>query len=153
MAPPTRPRRPPKPLSRDALVSVIGEKPTALVNAVTTALAVRDPDAPLIADSKGNLKPDSTLRDNENAALPAKRLAFEADTTRRLNTVEYRSTIDDYLEAEVRPYVPDAWHDPRRPRSATKYHSPATSTPTPHPVPSKKSTPRSKPSKPRYRLC
>ena len=103
-----------KAVVRDALVSVIGEKPTALVNAVTTALAVRDPDAPVITDSKGNPKPDPTLRDNENVPLPAKRVAFEGDTTRRLNTVEYRSTIDDYVEAEVHPYVPDARHDPKK---------------------------------------
>jgi len=31
--------------------------------------------------------------------------------TGRLATVEYRSAISDYLDAEVLPYVPDAWVD------------------------------------------
>ena len=96
---------------RDALVSVIGEKPSPLVNAVTAALAVRDPDAPVITDSKGNPKPDATLRDYENVPLPTKRVTHETDTSRRLNTTEYQTAINHYLETEVHPYVPDAWHD------------------------------------------
>ena len=99
---------------RDALVSVIGEKPTPLVNAVTSALAVRDPDAPLITGPKGKPKPDPTLRDYENVPLPPKRVTFESDTTRRLGTLEYQTAINDYLEEEVHPYVPDAWHDPSK---------------------------------------
>ncbi|MYB43582.1 MAG: SAM-dependent DNA methyltransferase [Acidimicrobiia bacterium] len=99
---------------RDALMSVIGESPTPLVNAVTTALAVRDPDASVVTDRKGNPKPDPTLRDYENVPLPAKRVTHEADTSRRLNTIEYQTTINDYLETEVHPYVPDAWHDPTK---------------------------------------
>ncbi len=97
---------------RDALESVIGEKPTPLVNAITAALAVRDPEAPVATDTKGNPKPDTTLRDYENVPLPPRRVTHETDTTRRLNTIEYQTAIDDYLEAEVHPYVPDAWHDP-----------------------------------------
>ena len=31
--------------------------------------------------------------------------------TKRLSTVEYRTAVEDYLEAEVLPYVPDAWVD------------------------------------------
>ena len=98
---------------REALISVIGEKPAPLVNAITAALAVRDPDAPVIT-ARGKPKPDPTLRDYENVHLPPKRLTHETDTTRRLNTLEYRSAIDDYLEEEVHPYVPDAWHDPTK---------------------------------------
>ena len=103
-----------KAVVRDALVSAIGEKPAALVNAVTAALAVRDPDAPVITNRKGNPKPDPTLRDYENVPLPAKRVTFEADTSARRNTLEYRSTVDEYLRTEVHPYVPDAWHDPAK---------------------------------------
>ncbi|MDE0368566.1 MAG: class I SAM-dependent DNA methyltransferase [bacterium] len=99
---------------RDALVSVIGEKPTPVVNAIATALAVRDPQAPVITDRKGNPKPDPTLRDYENVPLPTKRVTHETDTTRRLNTTEYQTAINDYLETDVHPYVPDAWHDPTK---------------------------------------
>ena len=103
-----------KAVVRDALVSVIGEKPTPLVNAVTAALGVRDPDAPVVTDSRGTPKPDTTLRDYENVPLPTQRVTHEADTTRRLNTIEYQAAITDYLEAEVHPYVSDAWHDPTK---------------------------------------
>ena len=103
-----------KAVVRDALVSVIGEKPTATVNAITNALAVRDPDASVVTDGKGNPKPDPTLRDYENVPLPAKRVTHETDTTRRLNTPEYQTAITDYLETEVHPYVPDAWHDGKK---------------------------------------
>ena len=103
-----------KAMVRDALVSTIGEKPAALVNAVTNALAVRDPNAPTVTDRKANPKPDPQLRDYENVPLPTKRVAHETDTSRRLDTLEYRTAINDYLETEVHPYVPDAWHDPKK---------------------------------------
>ena len=98
---------------RDALVSVIGDKPTPLVNAVTAALAIRDPDAPTVT-TKGKPKPDPTLRDYENVPLPAKRVTFESATRRRLHTPEYQTAIDNYLQAEVHPYVPNAWQDPTK---------------------------------------
>ena len=108
---------------RDALVSVIGDKPTPLVNAVVAALAVRDPDAPAVT-AKGKPKPDPTLRDYEKVPLPAKRVTFESDTTRRLDTPEYQTAINDYLQAEVHPYVPDAWYDPNK--TKTGYEIPLT---------------------------
>ena len=98
---------------REALVSVIGKKPVPLVNAITAALAVHDPDAPIIT-ARGKPKPDPTLRDYENVPLPPKRVTHETDTARRLDTFEYQTAIDDYLEEEVHPYVPDAWHDPKK---------------------------------------
>ena len=39
-------------------------------------------------------------------------VAYEPDPTARLETIEYRTAVGDYLETEVHPYVPDAWHDP-----------------------------------------
>ena len=90
---------------RDALVSVIGEKPVPLVNAITAALAVRDPDAPVIT-ARGKPKPDPTLRDYENVPLPTKRVTHEADTSRRLDTIEYQTAINDYLEERSPPLRP-----------------------------------------------
>ena len=95
-----------------AVASTDGTTPTALVKAVTDALAVRDPEAPVITDRAGNPKPDPDLRDNENVPLPKMSVAYEPDPTARLETIEYRTAVDDYLETEVHPYVPDAWHDP-----------------------------------------
>ena len=98
----------------DALVSAMGTKPTALVNAVTADLAVRDPAAAVITDRNGNPRPDPTLRDYENVSLPIKRVTFEPDTAARLDTLEYESAISDYVRTEVHPYLPDAWHDSKK---------------------------------------
>ena len=76
-----------------------------------TAFAVRDPDAPEITDRKGNPEPDADLRDAENVPLPDVPVTYEADVTARLATIEYRTAIADYVEAEVKPWVPDAWVD------------------------------------------
>jgi len=62
-------------------------------------------------DSQGRPKPDPSLRDNENVPLPGGKISFEPDTTERLGTPEFRKAIDDYMVAEVLPYVPDAWVD------------------------------------------
>ena len=110
--------------ARKALTSVIGKKPTAAqTNLVAAALSVRDPDAPVII-AKGKPKPDTTLRDYENVPLPPKRVTHETDTARRLNTPEYQTAIDDYLETEVHPYVPHAWHD--RTKTKIGYEIPLT---------------------------
>ena len=65
-------------------------------------------------DRRDNPQPDPDLRDHENVPLPPKPVAFEADPTARIDTIEYRAAISDYLQAEVLPYVPDAWHDPNK---------------------------------------
>jgi type I restriction enzyme M protein len=94
-----------------ALMSEADVKGKPLRTAILDALAVRDPDAEPVTDTKGNVMPDPDLRDNENVALPPVSVTHEADPTARLRTLEYRTAIDRYLEAEVHPYVPDAWVD------------------------------------------
>jgi type I restriction enzyme M protein len=79
--------------------------------ALWSALAVRDEDAPVITDRKGNPESDPELRDNENVPLPAVPVSFVEDPTERFGTLEYRTAVDDYLRDEVLPYVPDAWVD------------------------------------------
>jgi type I restriction enzyme M protein len=79
--------------------------------AVWSALAVRDDDAPVISDRKGNPEPDPELRDNENVPLPAVPVSFEEDPADRFTTLEYRTAVDDYMRDEVLPYVPGAWVD------------------------------------------
>ena len=99
---------------QEALASADADTPAALVKAVTDALAVRDSEAPVITDRAGNPKPDPDLRDNENVPLPQVSVAYETDPTARLDTIEYRTAIDDYLDTEVHSYIPDAWHDPAK---------------------------------------
>jgi type I restriction enzyme M protein len=62
-------------------------------------------------DRKGEPEPDPELRDQENVPLPAVRVGFEEDPTRRFSMIEYRTAVDDHLEREIHPYVPDAWVD------------------------------------------
>ena len=87
------------------------ELKSSVINKIVDALAVRDEDAPVITDKKGNPEPDSDLRDNENVPLPPGPLYFEADPSDRLDTEPFRQTVDQYMEAEVLPWVDDAWVD------------------------------------------
>jgi len=80
-------------------------------NAIVDALAVRDPDAAPITDKHGNPEPDPDLRDNENVPLPNNPVRYEPDATERLATDTYVKTVEQYVEQEVHPYVPDAWID------------------------------------------
>ncbi len=93
------------------LLRNIGVRGKPVEKAVLEALAVRDPEAEPVTDEHGNLEPDPDLRDYENVPLPATQVTFEADPTERLATLEYRTAVEDYLAAEVLPYVPDAWID------------------------------------------
>jgi type I restriction enzyme M protein len=93
------------------LMKDIGLKGKPIETAILDALAVRNADAEPVTDAKGNVQPDSELRDNENVPLPSVRVTYEADVEPRLATTEYRTAIADYMEAEVHPYVPDAWVD------------------------------------------
>jgi type I restriction enzyme M protein len=94
----------------DPVLGTAGLTP-AQQKAVWAALAVRDPDAPVVTNRKGEPEPDPELRDQENVALPEVRVGYEADPGARLATVEYRTAVEEHLEREVRPYVPDAWVD------------------------------------------
>jgi type I restriction enzyme M protein len=85
--------------------------PSPAQKAVWPGLAVRDEEAPVLTDRKGNPQPDPELRDNENVPLPPVPVTFEEDPTERFATMEYRTAVDDYMRDEVLPYVPDAWID------------------------------------------
>jgi len=83
----------------------------AQTKTLLASFAVPDPDAPIVTDTKGKAEPDADLRDNENVPLPEMPVTYEADVTDRLKSVEYRTAIEEYLDGEVRPWVPDAWVD------------------------------------------
>ena len=85
-------------------------KPTQ-TRGLIEALAIKSDDAPAVVTKNGGAEPDPELRDNENVPLPGTALQWEADVADRLATIEYRTAINDYLAAEVHPYVPDAWVD------------------------------------------
>ncbi len=61
----------------------------AQLKLIWQALSEKDDSAEPCRDKKGNLEPDSDLRDYENVPL--------------------KENIDDYFQREVLPHVPDAW--------------------------------------------
>jgi type I restriction enzyme M protein len=78
---------------------------------VLSALGVRDEEAQPVPARKGIPEPDPELRDNEDVPLPAAPVKWEQDVTARLTRPQYREAIDEYMRAEVLPYVLDAWVD------------------------------------------
>src|ERR1035437_5622835 len=96
---------------RSTLAKKIGTVPKAIEKPLWDILAVTDPEAPVITNRKGEPEPDTDLRDNENVPLPVMSVSWAEDVTERLATVEYRTAVDEYMTAEVLPYVPDAWVD------------------------------------------
>ena len=65
-----------------------------LTKAIVSAIGERDESAEVCVDSKGNVEPDTDLRDYENVPL--------------------KEDIDAYMQREVLPHVPDAWVDTER---------------------------------------
>lgn len=88
-----------------------GGVPIEIIRELIKLCATPDPEGVLQTDKKGNPLPDPNLRDNENVPLPLLPVAWAADPTERLATVEYRAVVEDFLRREVHPYVPDAWSD------------------------------------------
>jgi len=93
------------------LAKTIGSVPKAIDKALWDALAVTDPEAPVVTNKKGEPEPDSDLRDNENVPLPNVPVTWVADPAERLATTEYRTAVNDYMATEVLPFVDDAWVD------------------------------------------
>ena len=96
---------------RDALLQVRPDLSDDLVKEVLKVAAQSDPDGELVTDKKGHPQPDADLRDNENIPLPAVPVTWEADVANRLESAEYRVAVNEYVAAEVLPYVANAWVD------------------------------------------
>jgi type I restriction enzyme M protein len=84
---------------------------TDVVNELVKASAHGDPDGVLVRDKKGNPQADPDLRDSENVPLPMIPVPWDADVAGRLENPAFLATINDFVAAEVLPYVPDAWVD------------------------------------------
>ncbi|MHB1510125.1 MAG: type I restriction-modification system subunit M [Acidimicrobiales bacterium] len=96
---------------RAVLESKLGRVPKPVEKALWDTLAIRDPAAPIVTNRKGEPESDPDLRDNENVPLPELQVSWEPDPTDRLGSLAYRTAVEDYMAAEVLPYVPDAWVD------------------------------------------
>ena len=90
--------------------------PAAVKKAIFIALGERDQKAKICRDSKGRPEPDSELRDIENIPLPEGTslplpMKFGPNKPNDNLVKAYQRVIDDYVEREVLPHVPDAWVD------------------------------------------
>lgn len=65
--------------------------PAGLIKAIVNAIGVRNEDAEVCKDSKGNIESDSSLKDTESIAL--------------------KDDVYEYFEKEVKPHVNDAYID------------------------------------------
>jgi type I restriction enzyme M protein len=90
-----------------AFVSAELTRDNKVDKAIWEVASVVDPEGELQIDRTGKPHTDAGLRDNENVPLG--------------------DEIDDYFKREVVPYVPDAWVDGKKRRSATRSRSPGTS--------------------------
>jgi type I restriction enzyme M protein len=82
--------------------------------AILTALAVRDDEAPIITKRNGQPEADPDRRDAENVPLPLGTPVWDQHdegAEKRLADAVHRAAVDAYMEAEVLPWVPDAWVD------------------------------------------
>jgi type I restriction enzyme M protein len=96
---------------RDSLLKVRPDLPADLVKEVLKTAAQGDTEGVLVIDKKGHPQPDADLRDNENVPLPDVAVTWEIDVTERLETPAYRAAVNEYVTAEVLPYVVGAWVD------------------------------------------
>jgi type I restriction enzyme M protein len=78
----------------------VDRPPATLRRALWDAISVRDPDAPIVTDRKGNPEADPELRDHENVPLA--------------------ESIDAYMAREVLPFVEDAWVDGSKEKIGTE---------------------------------
>ena len=75
----------------------------------------------MVTTRKGKPEPDPDLRDNENVPLPEGGGRLEEDPSGRLASLEYRAAVDDYVAAEVLPYVRTPGSTTPRRGSATRF--------------------------------
>lgn len=88
-------------------VSGAADVPANVVKELVKLAAVPAPDAPVIADRKGDPLPDPDLRDAENIPLPEGFI----DLPEHQQTKVLVEQAERHLVDEIRPYAEDAWID------------------------------------------
>ena len=84
--------------------------------AILEALSERDGSADVCYDSKGNIEPDTALRDSESVPMPSETLlplslGYDNQTDLDAFNKQMKNAVHDYMQTEVLPHVPDAWVD------------------------------------------
>jgi type I restriction enzyme M protein len=98
-------------IDRKALERMLGPVPKPIEKSLWDTLAVPDPEAPIVMSQKDESEPDANLRDNENVPLPPVPVTWAENPDSRLASLEYRTAVEEYMVAEVLPYITDAWVD------------------------------------------
>ena len=93
------------------LADKLGVVPKAISKSLWRVLAIQDPRAPTVANRKGELEPNPDLRETENVPLPTVPVRWSEDPSHLLASTEYRSAVEDYMTAQVMPFLPSAWVD------------------------------------------
>jgi type I restriction enzyme M protein len=99
--------------SEKELSERIGPVPSAIEAELFKLTAASHPDG-FLQTKKGQPLPDPDLREQESVPLPPGTPEWnEADVgaVKRLANAEQRAAVAAYIEAEVLPWVPDAWVD------------------------------------------
>jgi type I restriction enzyme M protein len=100
-------------MSEEAMADALGPLPTAITAELWKRIAVYDPEG-VLQTQKGQPLPAPGLREQEGVPLPSGTPTWnEADVgaAKRLANLEHRAAVDAYVEAEVLPWVPNAWVD------------------------------------------
>lgn len=74
-----------------SVLATVGKVGKPVERVILDASTIRDPEAPIVADKKGNPEPDPELRDFENVPLT--------------------EDVGEYMQRQVLPFVPDVWVD------------------------------------------
>jgi type I restriction enzyme M protein len=96
---------------RKVVANILGLVPKAIEKSLWDTIAVADSEAPIVTNQKGESEPDTNLRDNENVSLPLVSVKWDENSDGRLMSLEYRTSVENYMATEVLPYVADAWVD------------------------------------------
>ena len=98
-------------VERPVLAKKLGSVPKVVEKQLWEVLGVRDPESPIVTKKNGIPEPDPELRDYENVPLAEMPVHWEQDYTERLQSLEYRNAVEEYIEREVLPFVADVWVD------------------------------------------
>jgi type I restriction enzyme M protein len=99
--------------SEKEMADALGPLPAAISAEVWKHVARSHPDG-VLQTKKSQPLPDAELREQESVPLPPGTPTWdEADVgaVKRLADAEHRAAVGTYIEAEVLPWVPDAWVD------------------------------------------
>ncbi len=99
--------------SEAEMAELLGPLPAAIGAEVWKSVAVYDPEG-VPQTKNGKPLPAAVVREQESVPLPPGTPSWDetdAGAVKRLGDADHRAAVGAYIEAEVLPWVPDAWVD------------------------------------------